>query len=311
MDNDNNLVYDFLVIGGGVAAFSAAMYAGRFNLKTLVIGEALGGTIILTDVVENYPGFISLTGLELANKIEEHARVYPNVTVENERVSEVQKIDEKPIYQVKTSTGKTFKSKTILFATGTEWKKLNVPGEKEFTNRGVHYCALCDGAFYKEKNIAVVGGSDSAAKEALVLTQWAKNVFIIYRGDKIHPEPVNQIKVEQNKKITIINHNNIVQILGEKKVNKVILEKPYNGSNEFAVDAIFVEIGHKPLSELAVKLGVNVDAKGEILIDRSARTNIKGIYAAGDVSDTEFKQAITGVAEGVHAAYSAYIDLGN
>ncbi|MFA4887346.1 MAG: FAD-dependent oxidoreductase [Candidatus Nanoarchaeia archaeon] len=164
----------------------------------------------------------------------------------------------------------------------------------------------CDGAFYKDKVIAVVGGADSAAKEALLLTQWGSKVFIIYRGEQIHPEPVNLERVKKNKKIEVITKTNVIEIKGDKKVTHVMLDKEFNGSKELKVDAVFVEIGHIALSDLAKKIGVNLDKKGEIMIDRLARTNVEGFFAAGDVVDTEFKQAITGVGEAVSASYSAY-----
>ncbi len=292
-----------LIVGAGCAAFSAAMYCGRFELKTLVVGETTGGTIILTDVVENYPGFKRLTGQELADKLEEHARDYKSVEIVSDRVEEVSK--EGKNFVAKTREGKTFRAKTIVLATGTEWRKLNVPGEKEYANKGVHYCALCDGPIYKNKVVAVVGGADSSAKEALLLTQWASKVYIIYRGEKIRPEPINYERVMANSKIEIINKTKVVEIKGEKFVNKVVLDKPYNGSSELPVSAVFVEIGHLPLSELGEKLGVKLNNEKEIIIDRDARTNVPGVYAAGDVVDTTFKQAITGAAEGVLAAYSA------
>ncbi|MBI3588670.1 FAD-dependent oxidoreductase [Candidatus Micrarchaeota archaeon] len=297
-------IYDFLIIGAGCTGYAAAMYAGRFNLRTLVVGETGGGTIILTDTVENYPGFRKLTGLELVEKLEEHAKDYPSVSFESDKVVDAR--ENGSIFEVKTLGGRIFKSKTILIATGTEWRKLGVPGENEYSSKGVHYCALCDGALYKDKILGVVGGSDSAAKEALLLTQWAKKVYIFYRGEKIHPEPVNATRVSQNPKIEVVNLTNVKEIKGGKFVNRVILDRPYNGSEEFPLDGLFVEIGHNPLSELAVKLGVKVDERKEIIIDRESRTNVKGVYAAGDVVNTAFKQAITGVAEGVHAAYGAY-----
>lgn len=300
--DDSTGQYDVAIIGGGVAGFGAAIYAGRFQLKTVVFAELTGGTITLTDDVENYPGFSKISGFDLAMAIKGHAENY-EITFKEEKVEEVEK--QEGGFMLTSASGKTF-AKTVIFATGTIWRKLNVPGEKEFSSKGVHYCALCDGAFYKGKTVAVVGGSDSAAKEALLLTQWAGKVYIIYRGEKIHPEPVNMTRVEKNSKIEIINNTNITEIRGERNVTHVILDKPHNGSKEFKVDGIFIEIGHLPLSELAVKLGVNVNKKGEIMINRDAETNVPGVYAAGDVVDTSFKQAITGVAEGVLAAYSAY-----
>ncbi len=300
--------YDLIIIGTGVAGWGAAMYAGRMQLKTLIIGDTSGGTIMLTNDVENYPGFKKLTGPELAEKIEQHARDYA-IDVEEGYVIDIQKESKKNQFTVTKKDGKTFTTKTILFATGTKPRKLNIPGEDAFFGKGVHTCALCDGAFYKNKIVAVVGGSDSAAKEALVLMQWAKKVYVIYRGEQIHPEPVNMTRVEKKMKegkIEIINNTNVKEIKGDQFLTQVVLDKSYKGKNEFKLDALFIEIGHIPLSELAQKLDVKCNTKGEILIDRNAQTNVPGVYAAGDVVDTRFKQAITGVAEGVLGVYSAY-----
>ena len=190
-------MYDLIIIGGGGAWLSAALYAGRFKLKTLVIAEKLGGTIILTGDISNYPGFKKITGMELFDKIKEHAVSY-NVEIKEEKVEKVKKYETFFEISVKDNV---YKTKTIIFATGTDWRKLNVPGEKEFANKGVHYCALCDGALYKNKIIGVVGGSDSAAKEALLLAEYGKKVYIIYRKEKIRAEPINLKRIEQNKKI--------------------------------------------------------------------------------------------------------------
>ncbi len=314
MPGKTDLQYDSVIIGAGCAGLAAAMYSGRFLLKTLVIGELMGGTITLTDVVENYPGFKSLSGWDLAKNLEGHAKDYPSVDFEEGKAAKVEKCAEHSqggkATCFKVQAGKQeFHGKTVIFATGTEWKKLGVPGEKELSNRGVHFCALCDGAFYKEKEVAVIGGSDSAAKDALVLTQWAKKVYIIYRGEQIHPEPINLKRVQSNPKIEVINNANVLEIIADasgKKVGKVLLDREVNGSHEFPLNAIFVAIGHNILSKMAQEVGVKVNSKQEIVIDRNARTNVPGIFAAGDVVDTEFKQAITGAAEGVLASYSAY-----
>jgi len=296
------MVYDVIIIGGGVTGFAGAMYAGRLNLKTLIFAEIPGGVIITTDIVENYPGFKKLTGQELADNIKDHAMEY-DIDYKQERVSDVKKL--KTCFSV-TAAGKKYKSKTVIFATGTKYRELNIPGEKELKNRGVHECALCDGAFYKNKVVAVIGGADSSAKEALVMNQFAKKIYIIYRGNKIRPEPVNLKRINDSKKIEIITSTNVTEIKGDKKVSSIILDKKYKGKNELALDAVFVAIGHIPLTDLAKHIGVKLDKKGQIKIDRDANTNVPGVYAAGDVGDTRFKQAITGVAEAVLAAYSAY-----
>lgn len=306
-----NDIYDTLIIGGGVAGFSAAMYAGRLKLKTLVISAVRGGTIILTNDIANWPGIKQTDGITLAKQIEEHALSYEGVEAIDGRAIKVEKCNpkkEKSNYIVHTEDSK-YETRTIIFATGTEWRKLGVPGEKEFSGKGVHYCALCDGYAYKNKTVVVVGGADSAAKEAILLTQWAKKVYIIYRGEKIRPEPVNLARVEQKikeGKMEVITNTNVTEIKGDKFVTNAVLDTIYNGNREFKTDAVFVEIGHISQSQLAKDLGVKLDKKGDIIIDRAAATNVPGIFAAGDVVDTKFKQAITGSAEGVLAAYSAY-----
>lgn len=301
------MTYDMLIVGAGCAGLAGAMYAGRMGMKVLVLGELRGGTITTTNVVENYPGFISLTGMELAAKLEEHAKAYPSVEIKDEKVVKIERRQD-GVFSVK-SDASSYEVKTILYATGTEWKKLGAPGEKEFANRGVHYCALCDGAFYKKKAVAVIGGSDSAAKDALVLTEWADKVYMIYRGEKIRPEPVNYERVIKNSKIEIIYNTNVLEVRGEKKVAGVRLDRPYKGSDALPLDAVFVAIGHLPLSQLAKEAGVEIDLKGYVKINRNSETSVPGFYAAGDVTDTRFKQAIVGVGEAVEAVYSAYLYL--
>ena len=302
--------YDFIIIGAGGAGLAAAMYGARLGLKTLCLGHShgtempLGGVITTTNVVENYPGFIRLTGTELADKIKEHAQSYDLVTLKEEKVDEVKKLGD--LFTVKTSEN-IYQGKTILFATGTKWKKLDVPGSKEFENKGVAYCALCDAVLFKNKVVCVVGGSDSAAKDAMVLEEHAKKVYIIYRGEKIRPEPINYERVIKNKKIEIINNTNVTEIKGNQLVEKVILDKPYKGKKELELQGVFVAIGHIILSDLAKSIGIKVNEKGEIILDhKTSETNIKGVFAAGDVADKPFKQLITGVAEGCTAAFSAY-----
>ncbi|MHA1964086.1 MAG: NAD(P)/FAD-dependent oxidoreductase [Candidatus Thorarchaeota archaeon] len=296
-------MYDLVIIGSGVTGFGAAMYAARLDLSVVVIGNVDGGTITLTDDVANYPGFIQLTGQELADKLKEHALDY-SVAVETGTVTDIFRSKENYFYVV--TENKSFLAKSILVATGMKERELEVPGHDELKNKGVSYCALCDAPLYQNKVVGVVGGSDSAIKEALLLAKYCPKVYIIYRREKIRPEPVNARRVERESKIEVITETNVTEVLGEQKVIGVKLDRPHNGSDTIPLDGIFVAIGGIPYSDLAKKLGVKLNEKGEIKIDRSSRTNIEGVYAAGDVVDSEFKQAITGVGEGVHAAYQAY-----
>ena len=194
--------YDFVILGAGGTGLAAAMYGARLGLKTLVLGTTsgselpIGGVITTTNYVENYPGFKKILGFQLAKNLEEHARAYDLVTIKNEKATKIKK--SKKIFLVKTEKSE-YEAKTILFATGTKWRKLEVPGSLEYENKGVNYCALCDAPLFKDKIVAVVGGSDSAGKDTLILAEHAKKVYIIYRGGQIHPEPITLKEIEKNK----------------------------------------------------------------------------------------------------------------
>ena len=296
-------MYDLVIIGAGVTGYSAAMYSARLELEVAVIGDLEGGTITLTDDVSNYPGFSQLTGKELAENLKAHALDYP-VHFETGTVQDLFKCETNCFYVV--TDKKTYLAKSVLVATGMKERELVVPGHEKLKNKGVSYCALCDGPLFKNKVSAVVGGSDSAAKEALLLAKYSDKVYLIYRREKIRPEPVNAKRIENEPKIEVITQTNITEILGDDRVTGVKLDRTHNGSDTLELDGVFVAIGGIPMSDLAKKVGVEVNKKGEIIVDRSSRTNVAGVFAAGDVVDTEFKQAITGVAEGVHAAYQAY-----
>lgn len=291
-------VYDLIILGLGPAGLGCAIYAARFDLDILVIGTEYGGLITTTHIVENYPGITSVSGPELMEMFRDHINSLdiPYITDE---INEIQR--EKDIFVLK-SFFQSFKAKTVLFATGSERRKLNIPGEQKYSGNGVSYCATCDGPFFKDKKVAVIGGSDSAAKEALFLAKHAVNVYIIYRRDEIRAEPINKQRVLDTENIELIYNTNIVEIKGDDNVNSVI----FDSGEEFKVDGVFIEIGSIPNSDIAEKIGVKTNEKHEIIINRKSETNIPGVYAAGDVADAPFKQAITGTAEGVVAAYAAF-----
>lgn len=304
MDDKN--IYDLIFIGAGCAGASGAMYAARLNLKTAMIAELPGGLITTTHLVENWPGIKQISGPDLAQSLLDHAMSY-NVPLINERVTEVTKA-EKAGYIVKTASN-TYYTKAVCFATGTEHKKLNVPGEKELANKGVSYCALCDGAFYKNKIVAIVGSGDSAAKEAILLAGLCSKVYLFIRGDKVKAEAPNLVRVEslqKEGKIEVRFKTEIAEIIGTKSVEKIKLK---NGE-EVALQAIFIAVGHFALSEIAAHLGVELNEKKEIKINRKSETSMPGIYGAGDVCDSNFKQAITGASEAVVAAFNAFEYIG-
>jgi thioredoxin reductase (NADPH) len=290
--------YDLIVLGGGPTAIGCAIYAARFAMDILIIGKMFGGLIATTHVVENYPAITSISGQGLMEMFREHMNSLKIPYISDE-IRSIDKVDDH--FELHSYFQK-FKANSICIATGSERKKLGVPGEEEFVGRGVSYCATCDGPFYVGKVVCVIGGSDSAAKEALFLSQNVKRVYIIYRGEEIRAEPINKQRVYNNDKIEIIYNTNVLEIKGENNVKSVI----FDNGKEFEVDGVFIEIGSIPNSDLAKRIGVKINEKGEIIINRKSETNIPGIFAAGDVADAPFKQAITGVSEGVIAAYSAF-----
>lgn len=298
-------MYDVVIIGGGAAGLAAAMYSGRYLLKTLVLAERLGGTFLDAHVMENVPGFTAITGFELKEKYEEHARKF-GAEIKNENVKNVKKAEQGFIVE---TDKESYEGKILILAVGMEHRKLEIPGEEDFVGKGVSYCATCDAAFYKDKIVGVIGGSDAAGTGALLCAEYAKKVYIIYRKDKLRAEPVNLNRIEQNPKIEIIYNTNVKEILGEGVVKRIILDNEYKGSEELELDGVFVEIGSIPRQELVKDLGLETDERGFVKVDRYQRTNIDGVYVAGDITNNNFKQVITAASEGSVAAYSAYQKL--
>jgi len=309
---DKNRLYDCIVIGSGVAGYSAAMYAARLGLKTLIIGEVPGGTIALTGTVENYPGFVSIDGQMLAQLLENHAMDY-DVDMLTDIVENINYDKNKKIFTTHTEK-KFFRSRTIVLTTGADVKKLGAPGEEEFFGRGVSYCALCDATTVKGKTVAVAGGGDSAVKETVLLTEYAKKVYIINNEKDIHPESSNYVRLKEmarKGKIEVINGTEITEIKGRKRIESVVLSRKYRGKEELVLEALFIYIGRLPKSELAKTLGAKLNHNGEVIVNSNSETNVPGFFAAGDVTNTEWKQAIIGVSQGVTAAYYAYQFINN
>ena len=305
--------YDTLIVGGGVSAYSAAMYGARYNLKVLLIQENYGGYTATSGKVENYPGFKSIDGYDLMEKIKEHALSY-KVEVAEGKAEVVS--NNYHCFEIKAGK-KTFNGKTVILAMGMEHRKLSAVGAERLENKGVHYCATCDGPLYKGKIVAVIGGGDSAVKAGNQMADMgAKKVYMIVReGDLSRAEPINLKRLDEkikSGKVMVLPETEISEALGKNKVEAVKLSKEWKGKNELKLDGLFVEIGSVPRGELSKSLGVRLDSRGQIDVDpRTGATSIDGVFAAGDACNASgaFKQIITAAAQGAIAATSAYKDV--
>ena len=257
--------------------------------------------------IENYPGFKSISGKELMEELNVHAQNL-GAEVKNEEAVEIK--NESDFFEIINSKNEKYKTKTIILALGTKQRKLNIKGENEFFGRGVSYCAVCDGPFFKDKIVGVAGGSDSAATSALFLTEYAKKVFLIYRKEKLHlrcqPALINEL--EKNTKIEMIFKTNILKVKGKNKVKAIEIDKEYKDKKELKLDGIFIEIGSAPLVNLAKNLGIILDEENYIKVDENLKTNISGVFAAGDVTagSAKLRQIVTAASEGAIAATSVY-----
>jgi thioredoxin reductase (NADPH) len=298
-------LYDVIVIGAASAGMPAAIYAKRFGLSTLVIGAEPGGLLNESHKVENWPGDIAVNGRELMNRFKEHVSSL-EIPLKTEWVKEVKKEGE--TFVVVTDKAE-YMGKSIILTMGSKHRHLGVPGEKELSAKGVSYCPTCDAAFFKNVPVAVIGGGDGAASAANLLAEHASKVYVLVRKTEMRAEPINIKKLETNEKIEILYETQAESLNGENALTDITLTKEYNGSKKLEVEGAFVMIGSDPQTEMAASLGVTLADNKEMIIDGHSRTNIPFVYAAGDAANRPFKQAITGAAEGVIAAFSAYEDI--
>ena len=295
--------FDIIILGGGPAGLSAAIYAARSAAKTAIIDiSMLGGQPSNYLELENYPGFAKIGGYDLMEKFEEHADMFG---IQKFPMEEIQSVDLTSDIKTVTTLNGEFKAKSIIIATGAQSKKLGVEGEKEFVGRGVSYCAVCDGAFYKDKVVAVVGGGNAAVEEASYLTKFASKVYLIHRRDELRADKIVQERAFKNEKLEFIYDTIVNKINGENLVKSATIENVKTHEiKDLAIDGIFPYIGFEPNADLFTGQ-IKQDKNGFIIVDEAMQTSVKGIYAIGDVRVTPLRQVITAAADGAIAAVYA------
>ncbi len=300
----SDIIYDVIIIGGGPAGLTAGIYASRARLKTLLIEKAgCGGQIAITDKLENFPGFEEgINGFEFTSKVEQQARNFGTEIIYGEVLSlEAESSVKKVIL-----SDHTYAAKTIVIASGSSFKKLGIYGEHEFLGKGVSYCATCDGPFFKNKTVAVIGGGNSAVQEALFLTKFANKIYLIHRRDTLRAVQLLQEKVFAEKKIEVVFDTNVEEISGGQMIENLKVKNVKTGKpGNIAVDGVFIFIGWNPNTSFLSENKIALDENGYIITDEKMQTSLEGVFACGDVRKKMLRQVVTAVSEGATAAISA------
>ena len=315
-------MFDVIIIGLGIAGYTAAIYSARYKMKTFLVGAEEGGMGNTAAEVGNWPGEIEIRGPDLMEKFKKHATSFTDsVTFQVSYVKKVEKIAGG--FRLTLEGGQTVDGKTIIFATGSNKRHLGVKGEEEFSGKGVTYCATCDAFFYRGKDVAVIGGGDSAVEGAAIAAQVAKKVYLVHRRKDFRAEPYWVQKVKERPNVEFVLERNLVEVLGDQpspsasadglrpasqKVRGIKLDKPHNGSDTLAVDGVFIEIGSDPATALPVELGCALDPKGFLKVDETMMTSVPGVFGAGDLTSASnhFAQFTTAAGEATVAANSAF-----
>ncbi|MCG8569199.1 MAG: thioredoxin-disulfide reductase [Spirochaetes bacterium] len=302
-------LYDVVIIGGGPAGYTSAIYSSRALLNVLVIESyILLSQLSLTDAIENYPGYKDgINGLELLTNVKDQAEKFGAKIIQanvSSVLEEKNKSNTKTIFEIHTDDNQIFKGKSVIIATGAKARKLGVPGEQEYTAKGVSYCAICDGPFFRNKHVAVVGGGDTAIQEALFLSKFAAKVTVIHRRDKLRAQKILQQKAFNNEKINFIWNSKIEQIIGENSVKKLNIKNIETNQKKYLdIDGLFIFIGFTPNTQYIADL-VQSNAEGYIETDEYMHTDVKGVFAAGDVRANTYRQIAIAVGDGAKAALS-------
>jgi len=297
--------YDVIIIGGGPAGFTAGIYVSRAMYKTIIIEKNVpGGQIAISDIVDNYPGFIEIRGSELSQKMLEHVLKF---NIEVEYIEAIDLWKEGKFFYVKLSDDRILKSKAVIVSTGASPRKLNVPGENEFYGKGVSYCAVCDGAFFKNKVVAVVGGGDSAFTEALYLTNIASKLYLIHRREQFRAQPIYVKKLKEKENVEFILNSVVKEIRGDRKVNEILIENlKTNEIYKLPVDGIFIYIGMVPQNGILKNFKeIQYDENGFVIADETTITPVEGLFVAGDLRKKHLRQITTAVSDGAYAGTMA------
>lgn len=296
-------IYDVIIIGAGPAGMTSSIYASRANLDVLMVEKKYpGGQMLSTAEIENYTGYENITGPDLSEKMFEHSKKFGTDFV----FGEIKKVKIENNIKILEISGKTYKAKSIIIATGTQARLLGIEGEKEFTSKGVSYCAVCDGAFFKEKNVVVIGGGDSAIEESLYLANLVNKVTVVHRRDELRAQKILQDRAFKKKNIEFCWDSIPVKINGEKKVTGIEVKNvKTNEIKKIEAEGIFIYIGMIPQTEVFKDLNI-LDEKGYVIADENMLTSVEGVFVAGDVRQKEIRQVVTATSDGAIAAQSAY-----
>jgi thioredoxin-disulfide reductase len=297
------MLYDVIIVGAGPAGLTAAIYTSRRKLKTLILSKGLSDQVSETPHIENYPGFLKIEGFKLLQKFEEQVRDF-GVEIIFEEVVEIK--PKKKGFILKTVTKKSYEAKVLILAFGKIPRTLEIPGEKEFTGKGVSYCATCDAPLYKNKTVAVIGGGNAALDATLLLSKIAKKVYLVHRRDEFRGFESEVEKVKKRKNVELVLSHIAVEFKGNKVIKSMIVESKKTGKkHEIKVDGVFVEIGSVVKTDFVKDL-VKLDKNGYIIVNKNCETSRPGVFACGDVDNTPFKQIVVAAGEGAAAGLMAY-----
>jgi len=305
--DERSRTYDTIIIGAGAAGMTASIYCSRYKLNHLIFGEVVGGQFVDAVTIENYPGFASISGLDLAQAFKAHVESY-GVKIRPEKLI---KASRKGVhFVVTTGKGEPFEAHALIIATGRRHRRLDVPGEAKFLGRGVSYCATCDAPLFRGKLVAVVGGGDTAIAAAIHAAAFAKKVYLIHRRGEYRAEPLWIERLKTLKNVEEVLSRQVREIKGKRLVEEVVLDRPFRGKKTLKVQGVLVEIGFDPVSELADQLGVELDERRCIQINPDHSTSIPGVFAAGDITHLpggiSLNQIVNSTGEGAGAAAAAY-----